>query len=260
MIWGLETFHYFTCDKSCTIHTDHKPLETIFKKKLSNCPARSQRFVLQALKYDVTVKCVKRTEVPIADALSRVSPQPAPPEGEFPQLDIHQVTKNLPASTIKLQQIRHETANDPTLSKLRDVIHEGWPATKEKCPKALHNYWNFREELTIEDGLILKQEQIVMPTMLRHDTLNTIHYGHLGQEKCLLRARSAVFWPGITRDVTSLVHNYHLPSTSKKTTEAANPTAWTTLLPMADTKLRSVWVQRKPIPPDIWQVQQVSDR
>ena len=207
MIWGLETFHYFICDKSCTIHTDHKPLETIFKKKLSNCPARSQRFVLQALKYDVTVKCVKRTEVPIADALSRVSPQPAPPEGEFPQLDIHQVTKNLPASTIKLQQIRHETANDPTLSKLRDVIHEGWPATKEKCPKALHNYWNFREELTIEDGLILKQEQIVMPTMLRHDTLNTIHYGHLGQEKCLLRARSAVFWPGITRDVTSLVHN-----------------------------------------------------
>lgn len=181
VIWGLERFHYFICGKSCTIHTDHKLLETIFKKKLSNCPARLQRFVLQALKYDVTVKYVKGAEVHIADALSRVSPQPTPPEGEFPQLDIYQLTKNLPASPIKLQQIRHETANDPTLSKLRDVIHEGRPATKEKCPKALHNYWNFHKELTIEDGFILKQKQIVMPTMLRHDTLNTIHHGHLGQ-------------------------------------------------------------------------------
>ena len=64
--------------------------------------------------------------------------QPAPPEGEFPRLDIHQITKNLPASPIKLQQIRNETANDSALSKLR--------------PKALQNCWNFREELTIEDG------------------------------------------------------------------------------------------------------------
>ena len=195
VIWGLERFHYFIYGKSCTIHIDHKPLETILKKKLSDCPARLQRFVLRALKYDVT------------DALSRVSPQPATREGILPQLDIHQITKNLPASPIKLQQIHHKTANDPTLSKLRDVIHEGWPANKKKCPKVLHNYWNFREELTIEDGLILKQERIVMPTTLRHDTLNTIQHGHLGQEKCLLRARSAVFWPGITRDVTNQVQN-----------------------------------------------------
>ena len=153
------------------------------------------------------MKYVKGAEVPIADAFFRVSPQPGPPEGEFTQLDIHQITKNLPASPIKLQQARNETANDPTLRKRPEVIHEGWPATREKCPKALHNYWNFREELTIEDGLILKQERIVTPTTLRRDTLNAIHHGQLRQEKCLIRARSAVFWPGITKDVTNLGQN-----------------------------------------------------
>ena len=106
---------------------------------------------------------MKGAEVLITDALSRVSPQPAPPEGEFPQLDIQQIIENLPASPIKLQQIRNETANDPTLSKLFVVIHQGWSATREKCSNALHN---FREELTIEDGLILKQEHIVMPNTL----------------------------------------------------------------------------------------------
>ena len=133
------------------------------RKKLSNCSARIPRFVLRALKHDDTVKYVKGAEVPITDALSRVSPQPAPPEGEFPQLDIQQIIENLPASPIKLQQIRNETANEPTLSKLFDVIHQQWSATREKCSNALHN---FREELTIEDGLILKQERIVMPNTL----------------------------------------------------------------------------------------------
>jgi hypothetical protein len=127
VVWGLERFHYFIYGKSCTIHTDHKPLEAIFKKKLSSCPARLQGFVLRALKYDVTVKYVKGAEVPIADALSRVSPQPAPPNEEFPQLDIHQITKNLPASPIKLQHIRNETANDPTL----------------KCIYHLHSFYLF---------------------------------------------------------------------------------------------------------------------
>ncbi|KAK2572478.1 hypothetical protein P5673_002729 [Acropora cervicornis] len=102
-------------------------------------------------------------------------------------------------SPIKPQQIRNERFNDPAFSKLREVIHEG-----EKFPKTFHNFWKFCEELAIEDGLILKQERIVMPTTIRRDTLNTIQHGHLGQEKCLLLARSVVFRPGITKDVTSL--------------------------------------------------------
>ena len=40
LVWGLERFHYFIYGKQCTVHTDHKPLEAIFKKRLSSCPAR----------------------------------------------------------------------------------------------------------------------------------------------------------------------------------------------------------------------------
>ena len=204
LVWRLERFHYFIYGKRCTVNTDHKPLEAIFKKKLSSCPARLQRFVLRALKYDIEVKFVKGTEVPIADALSRVSPLPAPANGELPQLDIHFVTRTLPASPTRLQQIREETANDPTLSALRDAIYKGWPDKREKCPVVLHEYWNFREKLTIEDGLILKGDRIVVPTSLQKEILSIIHQGHLGQEKCLLRARTSVFWPGLTKDVVDL--------------------------------------------------------
>jgi hypothetical protein len=134
VVWGLERFHYFIYGKKCTVHTDHKPLEAIFKKKLSSCPARLQRFVLRALKYDVMVMYVKGAQVPIADALSRISPQKVSTKSQLPQLDIHQITSTLPASPLKLEQIREETARDPTLNKQREVIYQGWPATREQCP------------------------------------------------------------------------------------------------------------------------------
>ena len=55
-------------------------------------------------------------------------------------------------------------------------------------------------------GLVLKGDRIVIPPTLRPEVLNIIHQGHLGQEKCLLRARSSVFWPGITKKVINQVN------------------------------------------------------
>ena len=111
----------------------------------------------------------------------------------------------LPAPQTKLQQTREETTKDPILNTLTQTIYRGWPDKQEKCPEALHDYWNFREELTVEDGLILKGDCIVVPPTLRKEFLSIIHQGHLGQKKCLLRVRTSVFSPGLSKDVTNLV-------------------------------------------------------
>ena len=121
VVWGLERFNYFIFGKHCTVNTDHKPLESIFKKSLSSCPPRLQRFLMRALKYDVTVNYVKGPDVPIADALSRVSPQLISANGQPPEIHVHHITQNLPASPTRLQQIRDETKKDPTLSLLKET-------------------------------------------------------------------------------------------------------------------------------------------
>ena len=141
VVWGLERFNYYIFGKHCTVNTDHKPLEAIFKKRLSSCPPRLQRFLMRALKYDVTINYVKGPDVPIADALSRVSPQPAPSNGQLPEICVHHITQNLPASPTKLQQIRDETGKDPTLSLLKEVVSVfgGWPQKREECPQSLHD-------------------------------------------------------------------------------------------------------------------------
>ena len=94
---------------------------------------------------------------------------------------------------------------DPTLSLLKETVFEGWPQKREKCPLLLHDYWNFRAELTVENGVLLKGDRILMPPTLRPEVLDIIHQGHLGQKKCLLWARTCVFWPGITKDIINKV-------------------------------------------------------
>ena len=46
----------------------------------------------------------------------------------------------------------------------------------------------------IEDGLILKGMRIVIPDAKREEVLKQIHEGHLGFNKCQMRAKETVYW------------------------------------------------------------------
>ena len=60
---------------------------------------------------------------------------------------------------------------DPTLSLLKETVFEGWPQIREKCPPLLRDYWNFREELTVKDGLLPKGDRILIPSTLNPKVL-----------------------------------------------------------------------------------------
>ena len=104
-----------------------------------------------------------------------------------------------------MSQILGETAKDPTLSALREVIMGGWPERRSHCPVHLHAYWNNRDELTVADGLILKGTRIVIPKPLQPGVMQQLHYAHQGAEKCKLRAKGSVFWANINKDIDELV-------------------------------------------------------
>ena len=82
-----------------------------------------------------------------------------------------------------------ETSKDSTLHALCEIISLGWPENKAHCPAHLMSFWNGRDELSVEDGLILKGQRIILLKSLHAATLEQIHYTHQGAEKCKLRAK-----------------------------------------------------------------------
>ena len=206
--WSLERFNHYVFGKQVLIETDHKPLESIWKKNIPSASPRLQRLLLKMAKYNVELEYIKGKTNVIADALSRVCCMENPDKYQsVPLLEVDAITSTLPASPAKLNEIRDYTSQDIVLSHLKDVIHQGWPEYPNECPPDLKEYWNFREDLSVENGLILKGHRLLVPSNLRPQMLQIIHQGHLGAEKCNLKARDCVFWPGISKDINQMTDN-----------------------------------------------------
>ena len=57
-------------------------------------------------------------------------------------------------------RICQSTVKDDTLALLKHTVQHGWPQTITELPLELRPYWAFREEISIEDGILLKRERI----------------------------------------------------------------------------------------------------
>ena len=86
----------------------------------------------------------------------------------------------------------------------------GWPNTIREVPSKTQPYLTFREELAVEDGIVLKGTQIVVPHKKCQATFQLIHEGHLVLGKCMLRAKDTVYWPGLNNQLEKLVLNCEL--------------------------------------------------
>ena len=76
---------------------------------------------------------------------------------------------------------------------------------RTECLKTPQDYWNYRDELSIQDGLVLKGIRIIIPDQCREELLKQLHEGHFGTDQTKLRARDLIYWPGINKDIELLV-------------------------------------------------------
>ena len=206
--YGLEKFEYYLMGRHTLVETDHSPLEQIFKKNIAEAPSRLQRMLLRCLRFDINVKYKPGTKVPVADALSRVCIQPAPNHVKHEVSFVSGIE-----CPIDIKRIKEECSKDPEQNILKEVIHSGWPEQRKQCQHELWDYWNYRCDLVLEDGLILKGNRIVIPGSLRSEILKALHTTHQGESKTLLLAKESVFWPGITNDIRNLVKDCALCAT-----------------------------------------------
>ena len=73
---------------------------------------------------------------------------------------------------------------DDPLHTLAETIVVGWPENVSDVPNALRPYHQYQNKVTVEDGLILKGEALIIPPAEREKILHRIQEGHQGIAKC----------------------------------------------------------------------------
>ena len=136
-----------------------------------------------------------------ADALSRLS---LLDELEVPDMKV-KVHHLIRITSAKMQELKDETTKDHTLQLLSRQVMQSSPDNVKKVDPAVKPYWSLKDDISVGDRLILLGSRLIVPESLRGNILQQIHEGHLGIEKCKLRAKSCVYWPNIYREIETLV-------------------------------------------------------
>lgn len=172
----MERLHNYVYGGPVWVQTDHKPLEAIWKKSIATTSPRLQRLLLRLARYEIQLEFISGKDNAVADTMHN-----------------------------HLDRTRNVTIADPALCQLQHYIFHGWPLQKRQLPEQVQHYWNYCEDLAVEDGLIFKAHWLVITNSQRAEYLKDLHAGHLREEKNLLRACERVFRPGISDDVRNTV-------------------------------------------------------
>ena len=113
----------------------------------------------------------------LTDALTRAYQSQSPTDTQRSETErdvesIHTV-HYLAISEQQLNETKQETAKDPNLQNLKKVILGGWPENSSSVPNEVSEYFNIRDELSVQDGIILQCS--VISQTLRWKVKDKIH-------------------------------------------------------------------------------------
>ena len=104
----------------------------------------------------------------------------------------------------RLDEYQTAQQEDSTCRQLITFCQQGWP-DRPHLKGDLSPYWHVRGDLTLHDNLLLYGSRIVVPKSLQAATLQKIHNGHQGIQRCRQRTTSSVWWPGVSKHIEQLV-------------------------------------------------------
>ncbi|CAI6377683.1 unnamed protein product [Macrosiphum euphorbiae] len=204
LIFACRKFHYYIFGRTINALTDHKPLVSIMQKDVIKIPSnRLQKMRLKLLEYDIRLKYLPGKKMHIADLLSRDYMQETFTEEFDTGATVHCINRFY---NNNLLNIKTESELDPVLNKIIEYYYQGWPNRKH-IDKSVQLYYNLRNEIIIENGIIYVADKIVIPTKLRPLILKLLHESHLGLNKTKLRAKQIIYWPGMFNEIEQFINN-----------------------------------------------------
>lgn len=222
VVVGIKKFHQYLYGRHFTLCSDHKPLISIFgpKKGLPMFAAsRLQRYALFLSGYDYDIQYVK-SSVNNADILSRLPLNVKHPtensDCKYQGTYLHLIYES--SIPLSCEDIKKETQKDLVLKKIMGYVKHGWPNLTPEEGVELKAFYQRKDELAVEQGILMWGYKVVIPSSLRNFVLKDLHSSHLGIVKMKSVARSYFWWPKIDNDIERIAN-----SCSSCLLERANP-------------------------------------
>ena len=99
-----------------------------------------------------------------------------------------------------LKQIHEASFTDPEIVNLTKAIKTG-KFNENNCAE----YQKYQNELSEQNGIVLRNNRIIIPKVLSSQVLSLAHTGHLGIIKAKQHLRTKLFWPGIDKDIEDVI-------------------------------------------------------
>ena len=160
---------------------------------------RLVRWSLILAHYDYELKFRSTKEHSNADMLSIL------PTSVKSELPVDNMIYSLQIDTLPVTstEIRTEILKDKTLVNVLSHLQSGkWP---DKISDDIKRYYNKRNELTIEDGVILWRVRVIVPEQLRNKVLKELHQNHPSISRMKSLSRIHTWFPNIDHEIENIV-------------------------------------------------------
>lgn len=131
------------------VNTDHKPLESIFKKDLAAISARLQRMRFRLISYTLSVVYKPGKYLYISDTFSRafLCQDGLKSDREY-DFAVHCLEKKWPMSDLRKAQFKNILENDLELKTVVYYCNSGWPESRQKVPDFIIHYFKLKDSLS----------------------------------------------------------------------------------------------------------------
>ena len=207
--WALEQTRFFTqgCD-NLVIVMDHKPLVKLLGDRTLDEIENTRLFRLKQRtlpwRYDIVHLPGKSNHA--ADAMSR---HPVANVSAFLDTDDHAeiaiaaaIRRDIASGlTLSWDTLIQETLKDATMQMLLHCVRTSFPQKLSEDNNILRPYWQYRFGFYEQDGVLMYNDRVLIPPSLRNHAVQALHAAHQGVSAMEARARTIVFWPGLTTDI-----------------------------------------------------------
>ena len=180
IIFVLKKFNQYLLGNNFTLTADNKTIKNVFDPKTeinSIAAGRLARWALLLTQYNYTLEFRKSNKYLNADMLSRL---PVTETAKGPSCNVisHIQIETLPVTAA---EIKISTKKGPILSEVLKYFRDDkWP---EHISQELRPYFTKRNELSIENDIIMWGLRVAIPSCYHHKILYELHKNHLGMSR-----------------------------------------------------------------------------